>query len=55
MLMDPHKPASYLVEAEKCEAEAQRTTVAEVRDAYQALAQRWRTLARQANELRALD
>jgi len=51
--MGPDKPASYLVEAEKCEAEAQRATVAEVRAAYQALAERWRALARQANELRA--
>ncbi len=55
MLIDPHKPAAYLVEAEKCEAEAQRATRAEVRAAYGALAERWRTLARQASELRAAE
>lgn len=55
MLIDPHKPAAYLVEAEKCEAEAQRATRAEVRAAYGALAERWRTLARQAGELRAAE
>jgi len=55
MLMDPNKPAAYLIEAEKCEAEAQRATRAEVRAAYGALAERWRTLARQVGELRAAE
>ena len=46
MLIDPQKPAAYLIEAEKCEVEAQRATRAEVRAAYGALAERWRALAR---------
>ena len=55
MLIDPHKPANYLIEAEKCEVKTQHATRAEVRAAYGALAERWRTLARQAGELRAAE
>ncbi|HET7682028.1 MAG TPA: hypothetical protein VFK79_18055 [Xanthobacteraceae bacterium] len=55
MLTDPNKPAAYLTEAEKCEAEARRATRAEVRAAYVALAERWRALARQADDLRAAE
>jgi hypothetical protein len=55
MFTDRHRPTAYLVEAEKCEAEAQRATRDEVRAAYKALAERWRALARQADELRAAE
>lgn len=49
--MQTPKNLAYLAEAEKCEQAVSRTTLTEVRAAYQSLADQWRSLARQTGML----
>jgi len=47
------RPVAYLAEAKKCEDAARHATRADIIAAYRALAEQWRTLARQAGGMAA--
>lgn len=50
MLAQTPRAAAYLFEAEKCDEASLRAMSIHDRAAYQALAEQWRALARQAND-----
>ena len=54
MLARTPRSAAYLFEAEKCDEASRRAKSVHDRVAYQALADQWRALARQADTLRPM-
>ena len=54
MLNQTPRAAAYLFEAEKCDEASRHAASVQDRAAYQALAEQWRTLARQAETLRPM-
>ena len=51
MLTQTPRAAAYLFEAKKCDEASRRATSVNDRVAYEALADQWRALARQADSL----